>query len=1105
MTKTAISPKHPLRPVYKALMLMNGITLFFLALSLQVSATGFAQDKINLEVNGMPLTEVLKQIENNSVFRFVYSTDALQRKVIGKAKFKKAELSSVMEYLLDKTSLTYKMINDSLVSIGEKKEGVTYDRSAELATIKGTVTDEKGNPLAGVSVSVSGTKRGAIADEKGNFTIDAQPGATLEFSIVGYKTYTVKIGNATTLNVKLSPDASDLNNVVVVGYGTQKKKDLTGSIASVSSDQMNLGGATSNAAQAIQGRASGVQVSQTNAAPGGQTIVRIRGGNSIKSTNEPLYVVDGFPSETGIDIAPGDIEDIQILKDASATAIYGARGANGVVMITTKRGKAGKPVIQYDGYYGTQKILKGYDKMTGLEDMQTTNAKAIEKGNPAYYSATDLASGINNNWFELATRVAAVQSHSLSVSGGNEDTRVSLSGNYFSQEGALKKTDYDRYSVRLNVDKKFSNKFKMGANIYVARSFSKFKAYDGTIVPSNVMYGILVASPAIPAYNADGSFARFRGRDNPLAWLLAPTNDRFGNKIDANAFAEYEIIKGLSLRVNGGTEYVATKEGTYLPTDLVDGEKVKGKASVSDVNAVRNLVEAYFTYQTKFAYAHSLSVTAGVSSQSDVAYTHYTQVQKFSTDTYLYNNLDAGTEKLASQSSRIDVKLASAYGRLNYAYNDKYLVTFTLRRDGSSRFGANNRFGYFPSGSLAWRASNEEFIKSLNVFSNLKFRVSYGVTGNDRIGNYIYMSTFGPTNVTLDGQNSYGGVVATRLPNANLKWESTSQFDVGVDMGFFDNRLGITVDYYKKKTKDLLLDIPIGDWQGFSTQTVNAGAIDNRGIELSINTENIRSGNLKWNTTLNFAYNKQVCIDLGGRDYIITQTANPYGGRAVDFTKLAPGKELSMFFGYEYAGVIKAGETYSPQPDSKPGDPKYVDMNKDGKIDANDRTYLGNANPHYIYGLNNDFSYKGIELTIFFQGAADFSLYNANRLMLESGPGKDALKRWTTTNDNTDIPRDGYAIKYGGYINSRFIEKASYVRCKMITLGYNLPLANTFLRSIRNVKVYGSVQNLFTITKYKGSDPEVNTRGGDANLAAGLDYTAFPAYRSVTFGLKLNF
>lgn len=972
----------------------------------------------------------------------------------------------------------------------------------DLGLITGKVTDQSDNPIAGVSVIALASKQGTATDENGSFTIDVQFGETLEFSMIGYKTYTVKFGGEASLNVKLEPNAADLNAVVVVGYGTQKKKDVTGSIASVSSDQMNLGGVTSNAAQAIQGRAAGVMVSQSNSAPGGETIIRIRGGNSIKSTNEPLYVVDGFPSETGKDINPNDIDDIQILKDASATAIYGARAANGVVLITTKRGKAGKSRVLYDGYYGWQKITKGYDKMTGLQEMETTNAKENEKGNPDYYSAADLASGNNTDWFNLATRVSRVQSHNLSVSGGNTDTKVALSGNYFSQDGALKNTNYDRYSVRLNIDKQFAKRLKMGANMYGARVKSNFKEYQGTIVPSNVMYGILTASPAIPAYNPDGSFARFKGRDNPLAWLLAPTNDRDENKVNVNAFAEYKIINGLSFRVNGGTEYSSAKVGTYLPRILVDGEKVNGRASVSDATAIRNLVEAYFTYDRTFL-DHNLNAVGGVSYQKDIIETSGATVQNFSTDAFLYHNLGSGTERLFSTSSKIDARLASVYGRINYSYQSKYLFTATLRRDGSSRFGPNNAYGIFPSGSIAWRIIQEDFLSNQSTLSNLKLRVSYGITGNDRIGDYVYLSTFSPLNVTIDGQSSYAGSAIAKLPNADLKWESTSQFNLGVDLGFLDERITATLDYYKKRTRDLLLDIPIGVWTGFASQTVNAGSIENQGFEASVNTENFNNKNFRWNTSLNFAYNKQKAIDLGGRPYIITQTANPYGGRAIDFTRLEPGKELSMFYGYIYDGVIKSGEDHSAQPNANPGDPRYVDLNKDGAINADDRAYLGNANPHYIFGMNNDLLFKNFELSIFIQGAADYSLYNVNKLMLESGTGLDALKRWTPGNENTDVPRDGYATTaYGGYLNSRFIEDASFLRVKMVTLGYNIPKA---FGAINNIKIYVTSQNLLTFTKYTGSDPEVNTRGGDNNLAAGLDYTAFPAFRTFMVGLKVDF
>ncbi|NML22364.1 TonB-dependent receptor [Pseudoflavitalea sp. G-6-1-2] len=976
--------------------------------------------------------------------------------------------------------------------------------------ITGVIKDAKGEGIPGVTVKIRGTAGGVTTDANGKFSLKApKKQITLQISSVGYVSQEILVGDNTSITVSLEAETKKMDEVVVIGYGTAKKKDLTGSVSSISKDQMNIGGITSNAAQAIQGRAAGVQVAQTNAAPGGETIIRIRGGNSIKSSNEPLYVVDGFISSTGKDISPNDIEDIEILKDASATAIYGARGANGVVLITTKRGKKGKPVVQYDGYYGFQKILRRPKLMNAKDYMAVTNAKAAEQGNPPEFSQQELNNGVNTDWFDLATRTASVQSHDFSVSGGGEDSRIFMSGNYFDQIGALKRTDYSRYSGRMNAEKDFGKKLKVGMSLYGARSRSAYKTYDGNIVPSNVLYGLMFTSPSIAPYNADGTYQRRKGRDNPLAWLLEPTNDRFTDKLNANAFIDYELIKGLTLRVNAGTEVVTTKEGNYVPTTLVPGEKVKGQATLIDYKDVRNLVEAYLTYKRSFG-DHDFTLMGGLSRQRDVLEQHYTQVQKFTSDKFLYNNLEAAAERIAAKSYKHEDNRAAFYGRLTYAFKDKYLATFTLRDEGSSFFLPDNSYGLYPSAAVAWRLDGEEFINKLNLFSTLKLRVGYGTTGNDRLSaRNIPFQLFGPTNVSLgEGSQAYGGMYVVRAANPGLGWESNGQIDVGLDMGFANNRIMATVDYYRKKTTDLFIDLPLGQWWGFSSYTANAGTVLNQGIELSINTENFNTKEFRWNTNFNVAWNKQKATSLGGSKSIITQTANPDGSvPAADFTKLEVGKELSMLFGYVYDGVIQEGEKYAAQPDSKPGDPKFRDLNGDNAITAADRDYLGNANPHWIFGFGNDFSYKGFDLSIFFQGAWDFNLYNMNRLLMETYTGVDALRRWTPQNTKTDVPRNGYfTSKYGGYINSRFVEDASYLRCKMITLGYNLPLSRMgVLSKLKGIKVYGSVQNLFTVTGYTGTDPEVNTRGGENNLAAGLDFNAYPSFRTFTFGLKMNF
>lgn len=981
--------------------------------------------------------------------------------------------------------------------------------------VSGKVSDAKGEGIPGVSVKVKGGKVGALTDGSGNYALTAPDAQSiLQFSFIGFDSQEFAVGSKTQINVTLKETQNELEQVVVVGYGTAKKKDLTGAISSISKESLNLGGVTSNVAQAIQGRASGVQVTQASSAPGGTSIIRIRGGNSVKSTNEPLYVVDGFITDNGKDISPSDIEDIQILKDASATAIYGSRGANGVVLISTKRGKSGKASVELESYYGTQRIKSRPDLMNATDYKAIANAKAIEQGNPPEYTAEDLESSTNTDWFSLATRNATVQSHNLNISGGNEDTRIAISGNYFGQVGALKKTDFDRYSGRFNIDQKVGKRFKAGANIYAARSFSQFKTYDGNIVPSNVLYGIMFTSPAIAPYNADGTYARRNGKDNPLAWLLEPTNDRYNNRMTANIFGDLQILDELTLHISGGTEFSATKEGTYLPTTLVSGEKVQGQASVNELNSTRNLMETYLTYKKVFNEIHSFTALAGFSYQFDQNERHYTQVQKFTTDKYLYNNLDGAAERIKAITDKQEAIMYSYFGRLNYALKDKYLATFTIRQDVSSKFSSKNRIGYYPSGSLAWRVSDEDFMKDNKIFSNLKVRMGYGGTGNDRVNNYVYMSTFGPTGVSLSEESDlYGGVVGTRLPNPNLKWESNYQFDAGVDMGFLNDRLSVTADYYRKTTKNLLLDIPIEQIYGFNSQLINGGSLQNQGVELSINSRIIENDNMTWNTTLNIAYNKQKALNLNDRPYIISQTANPDGAvPAADFTKLAVGRELSELYGYVYDGVIKTDEVYAPQPLSKPGDPKYKDLNGDGAITADDRKVLGNAYPHYVLGFNNSFTYKGLELGIFFQGAFGSDLYNMNRLLLETYTGTDALQRWTPQNNNTDVPRNGYfTSKYGGYINSRFVENASYVKLKNLSIGYNIPTSKIgFLKGISTAKIYFNAQDLFTITKYTGSDPEVNSNNSDTdpnstNLRAGLDFNAYPAYRSFTLGLKLNF
>jgi TonB-dependent starch-binding outer membrane protein SusC len=975
--------------------------------------------------------------------------------------------------------------------------------------ITGVIEEANNNsPLEGATVSVKNSKTSTTSKAGGKFEITIPNGkALLVISFVGYEAKTVQVAtNEESILVKLDQSANQLSDVVVVGYGSMKKKDLTGAVSSIDNSHLNLGGTTTDLGQAIQGRAAGVQVQQTNFSPGSPLQITIRGGNSINTTNAPLYVVDGFITDNGNLINPDDIADIQILKDASAAAIYGSRGGNGVVLITTKKGIPGRVSIDADVSHGTQYSTYKPALLNGQQYTAIQNATAIEDGNPPPFPSSFPVA--NTDWYKLATQNSTIENRNLSVSSNDKNSKIYVSGSYLKQIGILKNTDYERYSVRIGAEKNLNERIKIGANVYGASSNADLQSYTGDITAP--MFSILTAQPNIPPYNPDGSFYRYQGKDNALATLLQKTN-KSGNKlINGNAYIDYDIINNLTYHFSAGSEYSQTNAGQYIPSTLVAGQAGSsgGVAGEQMSTAFRWLVENYLTYKYKTGN-HSFILLAGTSNQKDITESVGSGSKGFSTDIFSYYNLSAGSLPTAYTSNKAEVKLTDYFGRLNYSYKDKILGTFTLRDDASSRFGPNYRHGLFPSGAVAYKFTDDNFIKDLNIFSNLKARISYGVTGNDRIPNYRYLSTFGNYSTVLSPNGPLQvGIEPSALSNNNLRWESTAEFDAGLDMGFAGGRINATVDYYRKATSDLLINIPIGQWWGFSSELVNAGSIENKGIELSVNSDNIRAKDFSWNTTLNIAYNKQKCLSLSPTVSIIsTNTANPSGVvSGQEFTRLVPGKELGELYGYEYDGVIKTGEKYSAQPNSKPGDPKYKDLNGDGLITPADRTYLGNTNPHYMLGFGNSFQYKGFDLNIFFNGAFGYYLYDMNKLVLESTTGVAALDRWVAgTNENTSVPREGYFLStYGSYVNSRFVENASYIRLKQVSIAYNLPQSLfSHIKIVQGVRIYASAQNLLTITKYTGTDPEVNVHASN-NLGGGEDFGVFPAFRTFDIGIKVS-
>lgn len=1096
------------------------IMCLLVSTQLLIARDGFGQQmsekEITLELRDVTLRTALNRIEKLSGFKLAYILEQVSRyKSISLEKDTRS-VGATLQLILSSTELGFKVDNNTvLIFPREKVATITTGGSPEneliAKPIRGKVTNEKGEPVSGVSIYVKGNPSiGTVTDDKGNYSLEVPDNATtLVFSSVGMETIELVIGGRFEINTSLQLRPSQQEEVVVVGYGTSKKKDLTGSVSSINSEHMNLGGTTSNIAQAIQGRAAGVRVQQSDFSPGGAMTVVIRGGNSINTTNEPLYVVDGLISDNGKYISPNDIEDIQILKDASATAIYGARGGNGVVLITTRKGTPGRMQIIGDASNGNQYVTYKPSLLNGQQYADIANAIAAEDGKPPVFPASFPVA--NTNWWNATTQQASVLNRSISLSGNDKTSKLYLSGNYVKQTGVLKNTEMERYSVRMGAEKKLGDRVKIGANFYGASTNNKLQRYVDNITAP--LYSIFMAAPTLPVYNEDGTYYKYQGKDNALAGILEPTNVSTNRLVNGNMFIDYEIIKNLTYHFSVGGEYAQTTAGQYIPRTLTAGAANGGIASEQMNTGFRWLAEQYLTY--KFSKGiHDFAILVGASSQKDVFESLGAGSSRFSTDVFLFYNLFAGANPTVTggntpSSSKIESKLASYYGRLNYTFDDKILATFTLRDDISSRFGPNNRHGIFPSGAIAYRMTEEPYIRNLNTFSNLKVRASYGITGNDRIGDYAYLSRFAPYGTSLGYSGDlFAGIEPASLANNNIKWESTIQTNLGIDMGFFGGRLNTTIDVYKKKTKDLLLAVPIGQWWGFSSQIANAGVIENKGIEFSVSYDNVRGKDFSWNSTFNIALNKQKCISLADNVKIIsTNTANPSGvvsGR--EFTRLEPGKELGVIYGYKYIGVVKTGETYAPQPNSKPGDPKYADVDGDGTITPSDATYLGNTSPHVIAGLGNDFRYRNFDLNIFFQGAFGYNLYNMNRLVMESTTSTDALNRWVAgKNEETDIPREGYFLsKYGSYVNSRFVEKASYIRLKAVTLGYNLPqkLLNR-VRFIDGFRIYATGQNLLTFTNYSGTDPEVNTHSG-SNVAGGIDFNAFPAFRTYVFGFKIT-
>ena len=1035
--------------------------------------------------------------------------------------------------------------------------------------VKGTVIDKTGESVIGASIQVKGTTQGTITDIDGKFSLGVpDKKSVIVISFIGYATKELQVDPSKPMSIVLEEDTKVLDEVVVVGYQEVRKKDLTGSVAKADMNEL-LNTPVGSFDQTLGGRIAGVNVSSGEGTPGGTMNIVIRGNNSLTQDNSPLYVIDGFPVEDAAiasTINPSDIESLDILKDASATAIYGARGANGVVIITTKKGKVGKAQITYDGSVTMQHVTRTIPMMDAYEFVKLqaeTYPASIANSTGGYlmeyqgkqWTLEDYRDIFQYDWQDEILRTALQHNHNIRITGGTEGVRYNASVSYYNQDGILLNSGYERFQARANTVVK-RDKLDISLTTNYSRSiqtgstpsetsysgmnnlFYSVWGYRPVTYPNKSMESLLndVMDEAIDSSN-DYRF-------NPIRSLKEEYRKYYINNLQMNGYVSYEFIKGLKLKVSGGYTYDARKNDQFNNSNTRYG----GPTSTDKVNAqiIRNerltwLNENTLTYQTNIKKKHFFNSLIGITFQNS-DYEYYSLKSTHIPNESLGMAGMADGTLSSSSSLKSSWAMMSYLARLNYNYKSKYYATASFRADGSSKFSKKHRYGYFPSGSLAWNFMEEEFMAPIKkVVGAGKLRVSWGLTGNNRIGEYDYYALLQmlkekqgdyisngsiPSGVyPFDNDMNNVGMVPVSLPNEDLKWETTEQWNVGLDLSFFDERLNFTADVYRKTTRDLLLEASLPLVSGYYSATKNIGKVRNDGLELSLSTVNIKTKDFTWTSDFNIAFNKNEVLELAENQLSLTTAAKfdqNYNSQPSYIAKV--GLPMGMMYGYLYEGTykyddfIKSGNSYtlkdnvpyfSSEANTQPGMPKYKDINGDGVIDSNDRTIIGRGLPIHTGGFTNSFAYKGFDLSIFFQWSYGNDIMNANRLFFENAGGKKDLNqfasyanRWTPDNPDSDIPAATKSAS-NNVISSRIIEDGSYLRLKTVTLGYTFPKTLIAKAKLSNARVYLAAQNLWTWTSYSGYDPEVSIR--NSALTPGLDFSSYPRAFTLSFGVNLGF
>lgn len=1105
----------------------KGYWLTFVLLLTNLTFLQAQSDKLSINANNITLKEFFTTIESKSTYRFIYRDALISEKPNVTLNAHEQSINQILDQVLPAVQLTYSIEGTSIYITEQAAQ-------SNKKEITGKVTDASNMPLIGATVMEKGTTNAVMTDMDGSYKLSVSSNAVIETSYIGYINQTTSTKNQSIINIKLTEDAQLLDEVVVVGYGTMKKRDITGAISTVKLDDSPVP-TVGSATQVLAGKAAGLQVSTTSAQPGGSASIRIRGAASpTTGMNEPLVIIDGFPVSQTVQLTggyygtgssnnilasinPNDIESIEVLKDASSSAIYGSRAGNGVIIITTKRGKTGAPKVTYSGTASVQSIAKNYEVLNAHDFMLESNRYANEVGRPLYFTDDQIANNkYDTDWLGAVTRNGFQTQHNLSVSGGTDATQYLVSGNYFKQEGVVEANSADRFTARLNLDQKLSKYVKMGINLTLSRNNTDNVALGtGQYEAASILVSAAQFNPTLPIKDEDGNFVlndQAAFLPNPVS-LLDITNKTIKDRVLASAYVEVEPIENLKLRANFGIDRNYQKLKVYMPQTTLYGKRQGGQANLSQRDQNDYLMELTASYNKSFG-DHNITGLVGYSFQQFNNEGFSASNDRFLTDAFLYNNIGAGNSPKPGVGSYANMnEMASFFGRINYAFMDKYLLTATLRADGSANFAENNRWGYFPSVSAGWRFVDESFMQFAKpALSNGKLRVSYGETGRSNISDFI-SSFYSVGRNMIFGELENKGVYFSQIGNPDLKWETTREWNFGLELGFLKNRINVTAEYYRRNVVDLLSKQKLQSYQLVKDIMANIGSTQSQGFELTINSQNIDTKDFSWSTDFTFSLYRDKWKDRG-----------PFWKPSAYSIYNAP---IRGYYGYLSDGIIQEGDEVPWQSGAKPGQVRLKDIDgfeynedgsikydekgfpiktgvPDGKLNDADKEFYGSSDPGYLLGLNNSLKWKNFDFNIYLYGQFDKPSYGSYQERWLTGDAKaediyrgynmpTSIKDiWTKESPEGTLP--GYSQQQSSHgVGDYFKKDIWFLRCRNITLGYTFQMPQT-KKIFSNVRVYFDVNNPFTLTNYKGLDPETDN-----------STFAYPNIRSFNFGLDITF